>query len=278
MGLSKTELNVIKEISLGNTIIKNIALNLNKSEKQIYRIIKTLKEKKIILNKSINKQIHLNFLVRSIIDYPNLINFLSGIGINLLQNLPSSIKNLEKKLKVKKSMIYNKIKIAKKINLIKKEKNYYHINEKIWPDIFNFINQLNLFEKTIDYRLPDDAKIYYKNNQIIFSSKQKINATLTAFSIYEKYGIKLYNNKYFYVLPKQNITLKKLFEHSLKVVSIENDISSKIFLSLLYIKYKPNIRHEILTNIKKILKGNYIKNYPTLNEIKDRADLYDIKL
>ena len=276
MRLSKTELKVIREISLGNNIIKNIALNLNKSEKQIYRIIKSLKEKNIILGKSINKQPHLNFLIRSIVDYPNTINFLSGIGINLLQNLPSSIKDLE--LKIKKSMIYNKINLGKEMNLIKKENNIYFINKKIWPEVYNFINQLNIFENTIDYNLPDDAKIYYKNDEIIFSSKQKINATLTAFSIYEGYGIKLYNNKYFYVLPKQNINLRKLFEHSLKIVSIENDINSKIFLSLLYLKYKPRIKHEIIDNIKKILYGKKIKNYPTINEIKDRADLYDIKL
>jgi len=38
------------------------------------------------------------------------------------------------------------------------------------------------------------------------------------------------------------------------------------------------IKHPILSNIKQILEGKNIQGYPTLDEIKEKAEVYDIKI
>ena len=51
-------------------------------------------------------------------------------------------------------------------------------------------------------------------------------------------------------------------------------------IALFYVKYKKNlldIKHDLLDNIKIVLNGNNMIGYPSLKEIRDRAEVYDTK-
>jgi len=50
---------------------------------------------------------------------------------------------------------------------------------------------------------------------------------------------------------------------------------------LFYLKNRDKLEaidHSMMADIKAVLQGEIIKGYPTLEDIEDRTDLYDIKL
>jgi len=66
----------------------------------------------------------------------------------------------------------------------------------------------------------------------------------------------------------------------LYVVEKDKDIRNLIFIALFYAKYKKElkIKHEILTNLTEVLAGGKVDGYPTYEEIKDRAEVYGIRV
>ncbi|MEK6903826.1 MAG: hypothetical protein AABW64_04230, partial [Nanoarchaeota archaeon] len=82
-------------------------------------------------------------------------------------------------------------------------------------------------------------------------------------------------------LPKKKLTKQEVFLHSLYRVEKEGDARDIILIALFYLKHKKElakIKHDIINNIKNVLNGERINYYPRLAEIKDRADVYDIKI
>lgn len=110
----------------------------------------------------------------------------------------------------------------------------------------------------------------------MFSNKAKQDAALTAFSAYE--GIKLLLPTNYYYLPKRKLSKKEVFTHSLYVAEKEKTIRHLTYIALFYIKFKIQCSHPIISTIKDILNGKTIKGYPTLKEIKEKADVYDIRI
>ena len=285
MNLSSTELKVIEQIAKNNKSINLIAKSIKKSNKQVYRAVKKLKEIGFIDN-SLEpiKSVHNNLLQQLILEYPSLISPLSNSGINIFASIlePKTIKEIIQKTGLKKGIIYKKFRIVKNISLVTKKNNKYALNEKIWPKLKDFFLELNKYEEIIDKRIPASSIIYFKNEkEIIFSNKEELNAALTAFSKYKQYNLKLLLPVYYYYLPNKELTKKEIFQHSLYIAEKEKSIRNLIYIALFYIKFKKElskIKHEIINNINIILKGKSLLNYPTLKEIKEKAQIYDIRL
>ncbi len=130
-------------------------------------------------------------------------------------------------------------------------------------------------------RSPESAIIYYKKgDEIVFSSKEELDAVKTAFSAYQEYGIGLLNVTHFYYLPKKMLTKEDILKHSLYIAEKDMDTRYLIFIALFYAKYKKEFKtkHPILINISTILVGGEVKGYPKYQEIKDRAEVYKIKV
>ena len=285
MNLSSTELKVIEQIAKNNKSINLIAKSIKKSNKQVYRAVKKLKEIGFIDN-SLEpiKSVHNNLLQQLILEYPSLISPLSNSGITIFTSIiePKTIKEIIQKTGLKKGIIYKKFRIVKNISLVTKKNNKYALNEKIWPKLKDFFLELNKYEEIIDKRIPASSIIYFKNEkEIIFSNKEELNAALTAFSKYKQYNLKLLLPVYYYYLPNKELTKKEIFQHSLYIAEKEKSIRNLIYIALFYIKFKKElskIKHEIINNINIILKGKSLLNYPTLKEIKEKAQIYDIRL
>ena len=287
MQLSKTEINVLEQIAKGNKFIKTVAKALKKSDKQIYVTAKNLAEKNVIerINKilKVKEALHIALLLQLLADIPNLAPVLSDSGIPIFTALlkPLTIEEISNETGFKKTMIYSKIQEAGKRSMIRKTKFAFMINEKMWLKLIDFLKELKKYEKTIDARIPSSSTIYYKKNkEIVFSCKEEVDAIKTAFSAYEKYGIKLLLVKNYYYLPKRELIKEDILMHSLYVVEKNRDIRNLIFIALFYAKYKKEfkIKHEILTNLTEVLAGRKIDGYPTYEELKDRAEVYDIKV
>jgi len=287
MKLSKTEINVLEQIAKGNKSIKTIAKALKKSDKQIYVTAKNLAEKNFIelINGTLKTKeaLHISLLLQLLADIPNLTPVLSDSGIPIFTALlkPLTIEEISKETGFKKTIVYSKIQEASKRSMVRKTKFTFMMNEKIWLKLMDFLKELKKYEGTIDSRIPASSTIYYKKNkEIIFSCKEDADAVKTAFSAYEKYGIKLLLVKNYYYLPKKELTKEDILRHSLYVVEKDGDIRNLIFIALFYAKYKREfkIKHEILTDLNAVLAGRKIDGYPTYEELKDRAEVYSIKV
>ena len=91
-------------------------------------------------------------------------------------------------------------------------------------------------------------------------------------------NIKIFTTTNYYFLPKKQLSKKDVLLHSLYIEEKEHSIQNLIFIALFYLKFKIQINHKILTNLNLVLKGKKIKNYPSYQEIKDRAEVYGIKV
>ena len=288
MRFSKTELKVLLQVALGKKQVSEVALALNKDPSQIYRILKSLeKEGYAELDKGIilpSENTHVNLLLQEVSRRPNIINNLSGSGIKLFIAIlePKLVSEIIKETGIKRSTIFYKLKEATKNSFINTTEEKYFFNEKIWPKVREFLIELKKHEETTDKRIPAGAVIYFKNkDEIVFSTKIECDAALTGFSAYENFGIKLLTVDYTYYLPKKTLTKKEVFLHSLYRAEKEGDARDYTLIALFYLKHKNDlieIKHEIIDNINKVLQGEKIKYYPSLAEIKDRADVYDIKI
>lgn len=287
MELSKGELLLLEQIAKGNRSLRSIALALNKSEKQIYVYVKNLSDKgyTTLSNGNIEPKrlVHVSLLLQLLSKTPNLPHILSGSGISILQEMlkPVTIPEISKKTGYKKTAIYSKLVEARKRSLVNKNKNTFEINERVWCELKEFLEEVLKYESSIDDRIPTSAIIYYKRgNEIIFSAKENIDAVKTAFSAYGQYGIELLTSTNYYYLPKKDLKKIDILMHSLYIEEKEHDIRYLIFIALFYAKYKKELKvnHPIIRNLSEIFSGKNINGYPSYQEIKDRADVYNIKL
>ncbi len=288
MRFSKTELKVLWQVALGNRTVSEAASALNKDQSQIYRVLKNLEEKDFAtLQKgriAPSENTHVNILLQELSRRPNIIDNLSGCGIKLFTAIlePKPASQIIKETGIKRSTVFYKLKEATKNSFINTSEDRYFLNEKIWPKIKEFLVELKKYEGTADKRVPRGAVIYYKNaDEVVFSTKIECDAALTGFSAYGQSGIKLLTVDYTYYLPKKILTKKEVFLHSLYRAEKEGDARDFTLIALFYLKHKnclKDVRHDIIDNINKVLRGEKIKYYPTLAEIKERADVYGIKI
>lgn len=288
MKFSKAELKVLWQVAIGKRLVSEIALALNKDQSQIYRILKNLEKKGFaaLENGIITplENTHVNILLQELSRRPNIIDNLSGCGIKLFTAIlePKTVSQIINETGIKRSTAFCKLKEAARNSFINTSEEKYFLNEKIWPKIKELFIELKKFEETTDKRVPPGAVIYYKNeNEIVFSTKVECDATLTGFSAYGQFGIKLLPVDYTYYLPKKALAKQEVFLHSLYRAEKEGDARDFILIALFYLKHKnelKGIKHEIIGNINKVLQGEKVKYYPTLEEIRDRAGVYDIKI
>lgn len=285
MKLSITELKVISEIGNGNKPITDIAKALKLSDSQVYRVIQSLKKKGILKkNTEPSEKTHVNKLFKLLSRANNLSQPMSGTGLQIFIALiePKTVAQVEQETNLHKTTILKKIRQARKMSFLMIKKNTYQINYKIWSDAKEFFVELKKYEESIDDRVPVTSTIYFKNDkEILFSNKDELDATLTGFSAYKYFGIKIYNLTYYYYLPKKELTKKEVFTHSLLIVEKDKKIQNLIILALFYAKYKKelkDIKSLIIDDLNKVFNGEKVQDYPSLQEIKDRAEVYNIEV
>ncbi len=287
MELTTAELELLHQIGMGMRTISSLAPALHKNKTQIYRTVASLVKKgflESIREGTINlgSKVHTSLLLQLLAKHPSIITPFSGSGIALFTALlePKMITEINILTHLQNSIIYRKMKQGKYIQLVHKKENTYILNEKIWPLAKQFLQELQLYESSIDSRVPINAIIYYKNDsEIMFSLKEEYDATLTAFSAYDTYGIKLLTHQNFYYLPQKILSEKEIFLHSLYVAEKEKSVRYYIYVALFYLKYKKklsSVKNPLLPSLLEILKGKIIPGFPRFEEIKEKAEVYNI--
>lgn len=127
--------------------------------------------------------------------------------------------------------------------------------------------------------IPRDALLIrsYSDN-VLFKSIRHHDATTTSFSAYREYGIDLGLRDNYYTLPKRDLSIEEVFIHSLDSAE---ELQQRLFCILFYLKNREKLdgtEHPMMNEIQLVLKGERIKGYPPMDDIRDRAELYDIEL
>ncbi len=275
MRLSISEIKAIANLKS----IEDIARALEISVSQAYRIKKNLKEKGIIDDSmKIQNRMHIILLARLLKRSEKIAIPFSGTGLDILKSLiePTTIKKVCEKTGLHKTTVLKKINQARRLSLIIIEEKTYRINEEVWPDAREFLEELKRFEEKTDDRIPLDSIVYSKEgNEVLFSNEEELDATKTAFSAYENYGIKVYTTTNYYVIPKRKLTKREVFRHSLKIA--KGNTNLLILAGVFYLRFKKELStvdDETRKDLDKIISGKRMKGYPSFEEIKERSEMY----
>jgi predicted transcriptional regulator len=153
----------------------------------------------------------------------------------------------------------------------------FSFNYIVWPELKDFVTSLQEYQ--ILRLVPREALLIKSyENSVLFKSLRPQDATFTSFSAYEDYGILLGLRDYYYTLPRRELSIQEVFIHSLDSAW---ESFQKLFCVLFYLKNRDKLEaidHPMMKDLKAVLQGERIKGYPTLEDIEDRTDLYDIKL
>lgn len=214
-----------------------------------------------------------------------LADILRGRRITLIAALdrdPKSVSELSAETGIPAKTLYFYLKDIIRLGIAKKIKNkdrngfLYSFNYTLWAELKSFLT--SLLEHEARQQLPEDAvliKIY--SNSILFRSLRQLDATPTSFSVYEHYGIDLGFRDHYYTLPKRKLSIRDVFIHSLD--SAES-ISHRLYCILFYLKYRDDlsdISHPVMRRIRAVLRGDRVRGYPSPDEVKSRAVMYEIE-
>jgi len=153
----------------------------------------------------------------------------------------------------------------------------FSFNYIVWPELKDFVTSLREYQ--VLRLVPREALLIKSyGTSVLFKSLRPQDATFSSFSAYEDYGIELGLRDYYYTLPKRVRSIQEVFIHSLDSAG---ELQQKLFCVLFYLKNRDKLEaidHPMMKDLKAVLQGEKIKGYPTLEDIEDRTDLYDIKL
>jgi hypothetical protein len=260
---------------------------LRKSRKQLSRAARELEQQGLLLRQRGKFQPArtpaTNLLLRLLPTYPNLIPLLADSGLPVLISLlaPKTVEEIAHQTGFQKNTVYRKLQQARALSIVNKKAKQYSLNLIIWPELVEFLREYKQVQETVLLALPADAFIYSrKRKEVLFSSAQPLEATKTAFSAYEKYGIKLFLPREYYLLPQRKLTLREIFLHSLLITEKEKTMYNLTYAAIFYLRHKAGLRslsHPILTALKQVLrgkKGRKIPGYPSRLEILARTEVY----
>ncbi|OPY48615.1 MAG: Sugar-specific transcriptional regulator TrmB [Methanosaeta sp. PtaU1.Bin060] len=198
-----------------------------------------------------------------------------------LDQTPKSLEALARETGIPSDTLYGYLKGFLRLGVVKRSREgrayLYSFNYILWSELKDFVTVL------MDYRalrlVPRDALLIKSYGDcVLFKSIRLQDATPTSFSAYEDYGIELGLRDNYYTLPKRDLSIQEVFIHSLDSAE---DLRQRLFCILFYLKNKQKLEsvdHPMMKDIKAVLQGERIKGYPSLEDIEDRAELYEIEL
>ena len=210
-------------------------------------------------------------------------DILSGRRVELLSRLDSQPKSLEvlaKETDISSDTVYYYLQGLRPLGIASRSRRckayLYSFNYIIWNDLKDFVTSLLEFQ--VLRLVPRDALLIKSyEDSVLFKSLRPQEATPTSFSAYKDFGIQLGLRDNYYTLPKRILSVEEIFIHSLDSAE---DLRQKLFCILFYLKNKEalsEVRHPMMESIIAVLRGDRVKGYPTLKELKEEAELYGLR-
>ena len=285
---SKTELKMLSDVGRGSDTIESLIGTSEISWSQVYKTVRSLK-KKDVLRASEGKvfaenKTHVALLMNVLRSSHDSYHALSDRGLDILAELivPHTMKELSETLEMHQTTVSRKLKDLRSLSMIGKENGKYFLNRKFWPELLELAESYSSYKKNIDLRAIPGSKIYHSSDDlVVFSNDSEAGYRKTAFSKYTEFGIKIREITYFYCDLDHEPSLSEVFLHSLYVISVDDDWSRKMIALIFYVKFKDEltgIEHEMKDEMDRVLSGSEVKGWVPLNEMRERADMYGVKL
>lgn len=263
----------------------DLASVLNTSLFRISKNLRKLKEQNLISKSgrfvTLGETGIASILARFLIEHPDIESVLADAGFTILQlfETPKSLQDVVRKTGISGRTAYRYIQSFLNRGMLIRQNGHYALNDKLWPDLRELVIGAKAQSGPWKLGIPSSAKIYlHEPGRIIFSTDLPVAASATAFSRYAEFGIPILESEKIYRLPQKKLALRDIFLDSLECLT---DARRKIIAVLLYLKHYEKLKrvvHPELENIRNVLKGEKLPGYPNLEEIKERAELYDIKI
>jgi predicted transcriptional regulator len=197
-----------------------------------------------------------------------------------IEDVEKSSGMLEKETGIPIKTVYRYLKDFLHLGVVKRAKKgkiyLFSFNYILWPELKDFV--ANLFEYQVLRLVPREGLLIKSyRDSVLFKSLRSQDATPTSFSAYREHGILLGLRDNYYTLPKRSLSIMEIFLHSLD--SAES-VSQRTYCILFYLKNEAelqSVQHPMIKDIKAVLRGERIKGYPTLEDIKEQAELYGIE-
>jgi DNA-binding MarR family transcriptional regulator len=201
--------------------------------------------------------------------------------LSKLDQSPKSSEELAEITGIPLKTVYHYLKDFALLGIVTKRKgkrgHLHSLNYAFWPELKEFVTTLLQYDKA--RLVPREALLIRTYEDcVLFKSLRPEDATPTSFSAYGEYGIELDMRDRYYTLPKRELSIEEIFIHS---SDSAEDLSQRLFCVLFYLKNRDKLElvdHPRIMEIRAVLQGDKIKEYPSLEEIRDRADLYGIEL
>ncbi|VVB59871.1 Uncharacterised protein [uncultured archaeon] len=300
MRLTKTQLKILELIySKGSGTSKETAGQLKLTQQYTSKSITDLKEKGFLEKKgtqySISSNVHAYYLRNLLLEHPrtNFEEILADSRLDVLMLLFT--KRTGKRIRdlsgLSKPLIYKHLRGFLKYGVVVKQGRYYKLNNVLWSELVDFLESCSKYQNVLAYtNLPTVSRVLYETKDLkLFEvpANLKIDektATFTAFSVFDKYGIPVRLTHNYFCMPPQKLGINDVFAHAAlcsdnmrkRLFTILFYLKNKGLLDIKYIEEKYKLRGYI-NKINAILKGETIREYPTTEEIKQKAELYDIK-
>ena len=170
--------------------------------------------------------------------------------------------------------------------IIRKEGERLEFNRAAWEKLYAFITSYKSHWLASHNGVPVGARVYYEGmGFVVFSFRTRAaNASLTAFSLYEKYGIALMDGEKYYRSPPGRGSIKEVFLDSLRIASSpgSESIRRRLYCFLFYLKNRKllkGVRHNDMDVMEDIVAGKAAPaGYPSGEEIRRMCEEYDIRL
>jgi len=292
MRLSRNEVKALLQITSSESVLRplDILATLGLRRGSVSRIITNLRGKglvdredsRVVLSKAppADSFKRLYYAHRA----SPILLLLAGGRIELLSRLDQSTKSAKKlheetgiPLKTAYYYLHDFARLGVIVTTKKGKSQLYSFNYVYWSALKDFVSALQEYDKS--RLVPRDALLImvYKDN-VLFKSLRVQDATPTSFSAYRDYGIELGLRDNYYTLPKRELSIEDVFIHSLD--SAEGR-SQRLFCILFYLRNKDKLQsvvHPMVKDIRAVLQGEKVKGYPSLEDVKDRTEIYGIKL
>jgi len=245
MELNRSKIELLKAIVEGSRTRKEIAKATNLSINRCSEILIELEKDGFITRKRINKR-----LVIEIAYLPyaqqfkelaisssafKIEDFLTGIRFRILSCCLlgwKTTKDIAEQLGIALTTVQNNIGMLQDRGLLMVEKRRYKFDRKAWPKVYSFLYAYRTFSSLmIDVLWKFEDEILFEVNE-----EQQIKGSLTGFSAYGQYGVKIRNVKYYCHLPEKKLGKEEIFIHSL--LQIRDDTRSLDLAIVFYIKNK----------------------------------------
>jgi len=257
---------------------KEIVFLTKKSKSLISRALKQLMKKGLIrkidncYSVSANPKSILTLRVSA--KYPNLLIGKREIVLPFLQE-KRSLSEIQALTGISLKQLLAYLKEFSSYGIVLKEGREYFLNKEE-RDVFELARVLSLEEADI---------VWKRGKEKLKVSEELEEGSLTAFSAFPRFGIKVFLPKNYYYFPKKTLSKEEIFAHALVFAS---SVQELVLAAIFYAKLKGQMSEnkvfslakkfgvvDKLEGIKKLLKGE--ESFVSYKEFMKKAEEYGIK-